>query len=95
VKLCCDVPRAPSLQRSRGRLWTVLELRHVGDNSRASALRSRSHLYFLPVESLGTREQEESWSDDQEQEDIDGTGEVEHCVGEKQSPRRYVVVTEY
>jgi hypothetical protein len=27
---------------------------------------------------LGTREEEESWSGDQEQEDVDRTGEVEH-----------------
>jgi hypothetical protein len=95
VRLSCDVPRAPILQHSRGRFWTVLELRRVGDNSRASTLRSRSHLYFLPVESLGTREEEESRSDDQEQEDVDETGEVEHRVGKKRSRRRYIVVTEY
>ena len=52
-------------------------------------------MYFLPVESLGTREEEESRSDDQEQEDVDETGEVEHRVGKKRSRRRYIVVTEY
>jgi hypothetical protein len=40
-------------------------------------LRSRSQLYFLPAEFLGTREEEEFRSGNQEQEDIDGTGEVE------------------
>jgi hypothetical protein len=35
-------------------------------------------LPFLPVDLLGTREEEESRSDNQEQEDIDGTGEVEN-----------------
>jgi hypothetical protein len=48
-------------------------------------------LHFLPVESLGTREEEQSRSDNQEQEDIDGTGEIEHCVSEKRSRRRYMV----
>jgi len=37
----------------------------------------RGQLHILPVEFLGTREEEESRSDNQEQEDIDGTGEVE------------------
>jgi hypothetical protein len=53
-------------------------------------LRSRSQLYFLPVELLGTREEEEFRSDDQ-QEDIDGTGEVERRVGEKRDRRRYMM----
>jgi hypothetical protein len=35
-------------------------------------------LYFLFVESLGTKEEEESRSDNQEQEDVDGTREVEN-----------------
>ena len=77
MKWCCDVLRAPILQRSRGWLWTVLELRSVGDNCRASTLMGRGQLHILPVEFLGTREEEESRSDNQEQEDIDGTGEVE------------------
>jgi hypothetical protein len=55
---------------------------------------SRSQLCFLPVDFLGTREEEESRSDNQEQEDIDGTGEVEHRETKKCSRRRYVVVTE-
>ena len=37
----------------------------------------RSQFYFLLVKLPGTREQE-SRSDNQEQEDIDGTGEEEH-----------------
>jgi hypothetical protein len=68
----------------------VLEIRRVGDRCRASTLRSRSQLYFLPVELLGTREEEEFRSDDQ-QEDIDGTGEVERRVGEKRDRRRYMM----
>jgi len=70
-------PKRRSLERtSRGRLWTVFELRRVEDNCRASTLRTKSQLYFLPVWFLGTRE-EESRPDNQEHEDIDGTGEVE------------------
>jgi hypothetical protein len=38
----------------------------------------RGQFYFLLVELPGTREEEESRSNNQEQEDIDGTGEVEH-----------------
>jgi hypothetical protein len=67
----------PIPQRSQSRLWTVLEIRRVGENCRASIF-LRSRLYFLLVELLGTREEEESRSDNQEQEDIDGAGEVEH-----------------
>jgi len=77
MRWCCDVPRIPILQRSRGQLWTVLESRRVGDSCGASTLGSRSQLYFLPVELHGTREEEESRSDSQEQEDIDDTGEIE------------------
>jgi hypothetical protein len=53
-----------------------------------------SQLYFLLVESLGTTEEEESRSDNQEQEDIDGTGEVEQRGTEKRSRRRYIVMIE-
>jgi len=38
---------------------------------------------FLPVEFLGTKEEEESRSDNQQQEDIDGAGEVEQCKTKK------------
>jgi hypothetical protein len=41
-----------------------------------------------------TREEEEFRSDNQKQEDIDSTGEVEHCGTEKRSRRRYIVVSE-
>jgi hypothetical protein len=37
-----------------------------------------SQSYFLPAEFPGTREEEESRSDNQEQEDIGDTGEVEN-----------------
>ena len=67
----------PIPQRSRSQLLTVLAIRRVRKNCRASTF-LRSRLYFLLVEMLGAREEEESWSDDQEQEDIDGAGEVEH-----------------
>ena len=55
-----------------------------------------SQFYFLLVKLKlpGTREEEESWSDDQEQEDIGGTGEVEYRGSEKGSGRRYMVVAE-
>ena len=48
-------------------------------------------MYFLHV---GTREEEKSRSDNQEQESIDGTGEVENCVTKKCNRKRYVVVIE-
>jgi hypothetical protein len=54
----------------------------------------RSQNYFLLVELLGTREEEKFRSDNQEQEDIDGPGEVEHRETKKHSRRRYMVVTE-
>jgi hypothetical protein len=55
-----------------------LDIRRVGENCRASIFSKRlSQFYFLHVELPGTREEEESGSDHQEQEDIDGTGEVE------------------
>jgi hypothetical protein len=44
---------------------------------------------------VGTREEEEFRSDNQEQGDIDGTGEVEHCDTKKCSRSRYVVATEF
>jgi hypothetical protein len=43
---------------------------------------------------LGTREEEKFRSDSQEQEDVDGTGEVENRDTKKYNRRRYVVVTE-
>jgi hypothetical protein len=86
------IPRAPIPQRSRGRLWTVSEFRRVGENCRASTLRSK--FYFRLGELLRTGKEEEPRSENQEQEDIDGTGEVEHRDSEKRSRRRYIVVTE-
>jgi hypothetical protein len=58
----------------------VLDIRRIGEICRASTLRSRSQLHVLPVDSelLGKREEEESLFGNQEQEDIDGTGEVEN-----------------
>ena len=49
--------------------------------------------YFGLGKFLGPRE-EESRSDNQEQEHIDGTGEAEHRVTKKRNCRRYLVVTE-
>jgi len=48
----------------------------VGENYWASTLRCQLH--FGLGEFHGTGEEEESRSDNEEQEDIDGTGEVEH-----------------
>ena len=57
--------------------------------------RCRGQLWtVLPVEFLRTREEEEYRSDNQEQENIDGTGEIEHRDGDKRSRRRYMAVTE-
>jgi len=69
MALHCPIPGA-------GQLWTVLEFRRVEENYRASILRRQ--LYLLPVELIRTREEEESWSDHQEQDDIDSAGEVEY-----------------
>jgi len=53
-----------------------------------------SKFHFRPSESVRTGKEEEFRSDDQEQEDIDGTGELEHRFSEKRSRRRYMVVSE-
>ena len=70
-----------------------MEFLRVGDNRRASLV-LRSQLYFLLVELPGTREEEQFRSDDQEQDDIDSTREVEHRGSEKRSRRRYMMVSE-
>ena len=88
---CCTVRRAPIPQRSGGGLWTVLKIRGVEGNCGASIFQ----LYILlVVNMLGTRKQEEFRSDNQEQDDIDGTGEIENRDSEKRSCRRNMVVTE-
>ena len=73
-------------------------MRRVGENCQASTLMTQSYfqlwLVVIVVELLGTREKEKLRSDDQEQEDIDGTGEVEQRVGEERNRRRYTVATE-
>ena len=51
-------------------------------------------MYILLVELLETREEEESRSGSQEQEGINGTGEVENRDAKKCNRRRYVVVIE-
>jgi hypothetical protein len=51
-------------------------------------------LHSLPVEFPGTREEEESWSDNQEQKNVDGAGEIENRDTKKYSSGRYAVVTE-
>jgi hypothetical protein len=82
VGWCWAVHRAliPERNRTGDRSWTVLDIRRVGENCRASIFlrRLNQFYYFLLVKSFGSREEEESRSDNQEQEDIDGTGEVEH-----------------
>jgi hypothetical protein len=55
----------------------------------------RSKFYVWLGEILGTREKEEVRSGNQEQEHIDCTRQVEYCVAEKGSSRRYVVLTDY
>ncbi len=82
----------PIRQRSPGRLWTVSEFRYIRENCRASTLTSK--FYFWLGEFLRTGKEEESWSDNQEEEHVDGPGEVEHCDTKKCSRRRYSVVTE-
>ena len=74
----CAVLRTPGPQCSRGRLWAVLELefRFAGKTCQASTL--RSNIYFRLGELLRTGKEKEFRSDNQEQEDINGTGEVEH-----------------
>ena len=72
----------------------MLEFLNLRDNSRASTLSSGSQLDSFPVEFPGTREEEESRSDNQEQKDIDGTGEIENRDTKKYSSGWYVVVTE-
>ena len=46
------------------------------------------------VELLGAREEEKFRSKNQEQKNIDGTGEVEYRESEKRSRRRYMAVSE-
>jgi hypothetical protein len=48
--------------------------------------------YFRLGKYLGTGEEEELRSDNQEEDDIDGAGEVEHRDAEKRARRRYMVV---
>ena len=77
MRWCRAVHGALVPERCRARLWTVLEFRRDGKICRASII-LRGQFYILLVELPGTREEEESRSNNQEQEDIDGTGEVEH-----------------
>ena len=93
----CAIHRALIPQRSQVPLWTALDIRRAREKCRASISlrRLRNQFYYVwLVESLRAREEEESRSDNQEQDDIDGTGEVEHRNGEKRNRRRYMVVTE-
>ena len=71
-------------------------MRRVGEICQASTLRSQLYFRFrlVVVELLGAREEEELRSDGQEQEHIDGAGEVEQRVGEERNRRRYIAVTE-
>jgi hypothetical protein len=85
----CAVPRALIPQLHRGRLWTVLDIFGVGENCWASALRFQFH--FGLGEFLGTAEEEELRSGNEEQEDIDGTREVEHRDSKKRNRRWHMV----
>ena len=80
----CAVSRVLVPELHWGRLWTVLEIRDVGENCRASTLSSRFLFYFeLGLgKFLGTGEEEEFRSDNREEDNIDGTGKVEHRVTE-------------
>ena len=82
MRSSCAVLGAPFSQPSRDRLWTVLKFRHVRGHCRAiiSLINQLYILLRLLVDSglLGMGEEEEFRSDNQEQEDIDGTGEVEY-----------------
>ena len=73
----------------------MLGSRRVREIYRASIV-LRYQFYFLLVEfaGRGTREEEELRSDDQEQENIDDAGEVEHCGTKKHGRRWYMVVSE-
>jgi len=96
VSSCCAISRALIPRLHRGRLWTVLENFGVVENNRPYILSLRFQFYYgLGLgELLGTGEEEQSRSDNQEEEDIDGTGKVEHRVTEQRGCRRYMVVTE-
>jgi hypothetical protein len=87
---------APSIEISSPSVSEVgsglLELRGIGEKCRARTLKSK--FYFRLGEFLRTGKEEESRSDNQEQEDIDGTGEVKNGDAKKSNRRRYVVVTE-
>jgi hypothetical protein len=54
-----------------------MEFRNVGESCRVNTLNNFYVWLGPPGRFLGTGEKEEFRSDDQEQEDIDGTGEVE------------------
>ncbi len=93
---CCIASRVLIPQLHWGRLWTVLEICGVIEESLPNILSLGFQFYYgLGLgESLGTGEEEAFPSENQEQEDIDGTGEVEHWDREKHSRWRYIVVTE-
>ena len=83
----CAVSRTLISQFHRGRLAALESCGVRGNGLEAPVL-------FRARELLGTREEEESCSDDQKQEDIDGLGEVEHRLSKKRSRQWYIVVTD-
>ena len=70
-------------------MWEVC---WAGQHRLAGTLKGK--FYFRLVKFLETWEEEQSRSDNQEQEDIDGAGEAEQYGTEKRSRRRYMVVAE-
>ena len=67
-------------------------LYNIGVNSRACTWVTK--FYFRFEKFLRGHEEEKVGSDDQEKEDVGGTGQVEHDTAEKESRRRHVLVTE-
>ena len=78
VRWCCAVHRALIPERCRGRLWTVLEFRRDGEICRAN---HPDESVVFPARRVVWDEGKggtQSQSDNQEQYDIGGTGEVEY-----------------
>ena len=70
----------------------MVALDFIGEDSRASTW--ICIFYFRLAKFLKGCEEEKMRSDDQEKEDVDSTGKVEHDNAEEGSRRRYTLVTE-
>ena len=73
-------------------LQILLVFDRIGGYRKASTLTSK--FYFRLAKLLRRREEEKMRSDDQEKEDIDGTGKVEHYASKKDSRRRHMHMIE-